>query len=99
MRRWIRKLRFRLELFVTPTEWSMDDPALEAKDAPYEATAARRMHKNGWPAGELRKALNLRGSTLIDLLQKLAKEEHDVARSWRKIHHVEFPKGFQYKEK
>jgi len=67
-------------------DWTADDPILKSPHAPHEVPAVLRLHKAGWPGGEIMQALDVRASKLVASLAEATNEEKRAAQANRPIH-------------
>jgi hypothetical protein len=70
-------------------EFSMDDKTLRCPFldyAPHEPSAALRMQQLGWPGPKIMDALNLRGTQLMNSLEKGLEAQNAAARRGCVIH-------------
>lgn len=74
-------------------DWNPNDPILKSPLAPHETRATLRMHRAGWPGGEILNALNLSGSRLINSLRDAMTEEGNAHQAGRPIHDKTARKG------
>lgn len=76
-----------------PRPWDANHPSLKSHLAPHETRAVMRMHRAGWPGGDIHKMLKLKGSQLLRGF-RFAMEEEDLAhRSRRPIHDATVERG------
>jgi hypothetical protein len=76
-----------------PRDWFPDHPGLTATDAPHETAGVLRIRRTGRPGSEIMKLLKLRGTALMNQMQKAMDDENRAARAGRPIFDSQFPKG------
>ena len=69
-----------------PRNWDPNDPMLKSSLAPHETGGVLRMHRAGKTGAELMKLLRLRGTKLMDQMQRAMDAESAAHRAGRPIH-------------
>lgn len=70
----------------TNKERDPNDPILKSNLAPHETRATMRMHRAGWPGGEIVKVLKIKGTALVESMKQAMEEEGIAHRSNLPIH-------------
>ena len=76
-----------------PRDWSAGDPSLLDPKAPHETAGVLRAHRSGKPGAELMVLLRLKGTRLMQLMQKALDDETAAEKSKRAIHDAGVAKG------
>lgn len=67
-------------------EWDPDSPLLKSPMAPHETAAVLRMQRAGYPGSSIMKTLKLRGTALMNQMQKALNEETRASGHGRDVH-------------
>ncbi|ASZ75236.1 hypothetical protein PBI_MISSWHITE_70 [Mycobacterium phage MissWhite] len=68
------------------TDWDPDHPMLKSPLAPHEAAGVLRMRRNGYKGAQIMKLLKLRGTRLMNQMQRAMDAEQVAHRAGRPIH-------------
>lgn len=69
-----------------PRDWNPNHPMLKSTGAPHETGGVLRMHRAGKTGAELMKLLRLRGTKLMNQMQKALDDEAEAHCAGRPIH-------------
>ncbi|QJD52536.1 hypothetical protein PBI_AN9_74 [Mycobacterium phage AN9] len=69
-----------------PREWDPNDPKLKSPYAPHETAAVLRMNRAGFKGAHTMKLLRLRGTQLMNQIQRAMDVEQAAHRARRPIH-------------
>ena len=77
-----------------PRDWDPNHPSLKSSLAPHETAGVLRMHRAGKKGAELMKLLRLRGTKLMNQMQKALDAELGAAKAGRDIYDalIDIPK-------
>ncbi|AAC18509.1 hypothetical protein SEA_LAKES_74 [Mycobacterium phage Lakes] len=67
-------------------DWDPNDPKLKSPYAPHETAAVLRMHRVGFKGAHTMKLLKLRGTQLMNQIQRAMDAEQAAHRAGRPIH-------------
>lgn len=69
-----------------PRAWDPNHPTLKSKAAPHETAAVLRMHRAGYKGADIMKLFKLRGTKLMNQMQRALNDETVAAHQGRDIH-------------
>ncbi|ASW31629.1 hypothetical protein SEA_STEPMIH_71 [Mycobacterium phage StepMih] len=97
--RWLLLLKYLTENgVIMKKKPNLDDPEVRSwlyrtEEGPHESAAVLRMHRAGYPGPVIMKTLQLKGTQLMQALNKAITDEQDAASRGRAIHDALIARG------